>query len=169
MAAGTYYADTIMQSTRAVHAGINVVTGVASTGATASTLSDIMVLCKIPHGAIVDFCVVEHNSPSSVNQTFDYGIAYPTTLDSSLRPATLTGTGSNASCVATAVAQNTVKFSSVAIANGTGFAASFHVISASDSAADNLRYACLIATNQAATPTTSVQVVGTVYYHMPPK
>lgn len=169
MAVGTYYADTIMQSPRAIHAGVQVAMGVASTGATASTLSDIMVLCKIPHGAIVDFVSVEHNSPGSVGQTFDYGIAYPTTLDSSARPATLTGTGSDASCIATAVAQGTVKVLTKGIPNNTGFAASTRVISASDSAADNLRYACLIATNQSATPTTSVQVVGTVYYHMPPK
>lgn len=171
MAVGTYYADTINMNTRAIHAGVNVVIGVASTGATKCTLSDIMVLAKIPHGAVILDVQVEHNSPASVGCTFDYGIAYPTALDSSLRPATLTGTGSDASCIATAVAQGTVTRWTKGIPNNQGYAGSARVISASDSAADNLRYACLIATNQQATAstTTSVQVVGTVTYYMPPR
>jgi hypothetical protein len=169
MAVGTYYADTISQPVRGIHAGMQAVTGAASTGATASTVGDIVVLAKIPHGAIVMDVIVQHNSPSSVGQTFDYGIAYPTALDSSGRPATLTGTGSNASLIATAVGQGAMTRWTKAIPNNTSFAASGQVISASDSAADNLRYACLIATNVSLTPTTSVQVVGTVIYYMPPK
>jgi hypothetical protein len=169
MAVGTYYADTINQPVRGIHAGLQAITGVASTGATASTLGDIVVLCKIPHGAVIVDAIVQHNSPGSVGQTFDYGIAYPTAVDSQGRPATITGTGSSASAVATAVGQGTVTRWTKGIANNTGHAASNFVISASDSAADNLRYGCLIATNQSATPTTSVQVVGTVIYYMPPK
>ena len=168
MAVGTYYADTIDQPPRVIHAALNVVTGVASTGATASTIGDIIVLAKIPHGAVITDVIVQHNSPASVGQTLDYGIGYPTALASG-RPSTLTGTGSSASAVATAVGQATMTRWTKAIANNTGHGASAFVVSCSDSAADNLRYACLFATNQSATPTTSVQVVGTVLYYMPPK
>ena len=69
MAVATYYSDTIMQPARAVHAGLNVSTGVVSTGATAGTIGDIMVICKIPHGAIIMDAQVEHNSPASVQCT----------------------------------------------------------------------------------------------------
>ena len=168
MAVGTYYADTINNPARIVEAGMVVVSGVASTGATASTIGDIVVLAKIPHGAVIVDVQVEHNSPASVGQTLDYGIAYPTALDSNGRPATLTGTGSSASAIATAIGQGIVTRWTKPIANNVAHATS-RVVSCSDSAADNLRYACLIATNQSATPTTSVQVVGTVTYYMPPK
>lgn len=169
MAIATYYGDAIINQPRAIHAGLNSVHGVVSTGATGGTIGDVMVICKIPHGAIIDDVIVEHNSPASVNCTFDYGIGYPTALDSSGRPATLTGTGSSASAVATAVAQGVITHWTKPIPNNTGFAASARVISCSDSAADNLRYACLIATNQGTTTTTSIQVTGTVLFHMPPK
>lgn len=169
MPVGTYYADTIKDPPRVLHDGLIAVTGVASTGATASTIGDIMVLAKAPHGAIIIDAIVQHNSPASVGNTYDFGMAYPTVLDSNGRPATLTGTGSSASAVATAVGQNTMTRWTKAIPNNTGHAASNFVVSASDSAADNLRYACLIATCQGTTPTTSCQVVGTLVYYMPPK
>jgi hypothetical protein len=161
MAVATYYADTILNQPRAIHGGVNAVTGIASTGAVKSTIGDIMVLAKVPDGAMIIDVIVEHVS-GSTTQVFDYGLGYPASLASGL-PSTLTQTGSNASQFATGVAQSTITRSTVPTQ------ALNNVVSCSASTADNLKYACVFATNVSGTTTTSVQVKATVMYYIPPR
>lgn len=142
MALSTYTCTTWLNSPKAVEIGNSSVSGQLMWTAT-STVGDVALLCKIPHGAtIVD--VIEDHSTGASSQALKFG------LD---RGAVGGGAG-NRSCFIAAGAQATVNRRSVVGLPVT--------VSVSD--LDTLRYASLVAQVASGTTTTSLVVNFTIVY-----
>lgn len=70
----TYSASVMTAQPKRVHAGANVVHGNFNLGATASSAGDIIMLAKIPTGAVVTGIRVDHSTGATA-QALSYGLA----------------------------------------------------------------------------------------------
>lgn len=75
----TYSSSVMNGQPRRVHAGVNGVWGTYSTGATATSVGDIIFLAKIPNGARIINVNCDHSTGATA-QGLSYGLASGTTV-----------------------------------------------------------------------------------------
>lgn len=144
MPVATYTCTIFNNAPRAIHAGVNAVSGQFMWTAT-STVGDVCFLAKIPHGAtIIDLCV--DHSTGATAQGLSYG----------LTRGAAAGGGANLSCFIASGAQATILRKTV-----LGLPVQ---VSVSD--LDPLRYGEFTAKVESGTTTTSLVVNFTIMYRM---
>ncbi len=86
-----------------VHTGNITIQGSFNRGATTNTLSDVIFLAKIPHGALIEDIRVDHIAPDATALGIKYGLA----------TGAATGGGASWSCFTAALAKGSVARKSV--------------------------------------------------------
>jgi len=123
------------------------------TNAGASTIGDILILCKIPHGArIVDFW--EYHSTGASTQGLQFGLS----------KGVAAGGGAGLSCFLASSAQNTMNRFSMTNWKAVAGTVGPPTVSVSDT--DTSRYANLQAQIVSGTTTTSLKVWFNIIYRM---
>ena len=130
-----------------VHTGNVTVGGRFSRGATTNTLSDVIFLAKIPHGAIVTDILADHTTPATA-----MGVKF------GLATGTATGGGASLSCFTAATAKATLTRKTALNTSG-GVR-----VSVSDS--DPNRYGIFAATLSTGTTTESYAINFAITYRM---
>lgn len=150
MAVGTTTSTVFDRPAKATHIGNITVGGSYSQGGALNTLSDVIFLAKIPHGALIVDILCDHTTPATA-----LGIKY------GLATGTAAGGGASSSCFTAATAKAT-KTRITAMGNNT---AGVPVrISVSDS--DPNRYGIFAATIATGTTTESYAINFSITYRM---
>jgi hypothetical protein len=141
----TYSCSVMSGQPRRVHAGLNIVHGQLSLGASASSAGDILFLAKIPNGAVVTNVQCDHSTGATA-QGVSYGLANG-------------GTAGGVSTLSAFIASGAQATNLQAIAGTLPY-----TISCSDN--DTLQYGIFAGKVESGTATTSLVVNFRVSYHV---